>query len=122
MKVLVLYLFCLLSISSFALAQEQAIEKNIITEKPSEKKIIAGEKSQAVWIKTVSSDTAFLNMQLAVIKKETPQEEVDKIFEGVLRQIQEMRVELKKKGIDLEGFSINIAAPPSVTINFKFVD
>jgi hypothetical protein len=113
MKFIVLLLcFCLLPIHVFS-----ADEKNTI--KVPE---LNREEATQIWIKTVSEDVAIISSDLRTITPETPKEKVNEILEEALKKVQKMRTEAAKRGVILEGFSINLAFPPSMTVDFKFKD
>ena len=78
------------------------------------------EQVKPNWVDAISQDITTITIELKTINKETPEGEINKIFQSALEKLEQMREGIEKQGIIIEGFSLNLTLPPSITINFKF--
>jgi len=78
------------------------------------------EEIAQVWSETISEYTARIIYVLEKMQKNTSSEQTKETLKEVFNEIQQMRDKIKLEGIIVEGFSLNLDNPSSITVKFKF--
>jgi len=78
--------------------------------------------STGTWTSVVSGNTVAVSSTLSMFTKEMPIKQKNALLEKSLLQVQKMREDVEPYGVILEGFSLNLGMPLSITVNFKFKD
>ncbi|MCF7879080.1 MAG: hypothetical protein K9L95_06425 [Candidatus Omnitrophica bacterium] len=111
MRLLILVILSVFIVLSFPLySKEQATT------------ILEEENSKNDWANVVSQGITNVTLELGTIDEEMAQGQINTRLQRALEIVQQMRIDTKKQGIIVEGFSLSLALPPSVTIEFKFKD
>lgn len=85
-------------------------------------KTLEEKYTEVNWINAISKDATLVTMELKGINRESPEGQINKVLQNALETIKQMRKDAEKQGIVVEGFSLNLAFPPSITIDFRFMD